>query len=137
MKNSTLFLYRASAIVAGIGWFVSILANLVSGPAVFQFLQFVSEQGLEYSPMLDYWMKMAGLAFAFIGLGFIYTGIQWKEMFRFGRYFAWYQILSFISVIITTWRLSLDSHMYVIDSAFFLGTGLIMLLSWRKLAMKN
>ena len=133
MKNYTLLIYRAAAIVAGIGWIISILTNLVNGTAVFDFLQYVSSQQFEYHPMLDYWMKMAGLAFAFIGLGFLYCGIKWKEALPLGIYFGAYQIISFLSVLLSMARLDLDSQIYLMDCAFFLGTGLPMTLAWYKL----
>lgn len=133
MKNYVQFIYRMTAIVAGIGWVISILANLVNGTTVFEFLQFVSSEQFDYHPMLDYWMKMAGLAFGFIGLGFLYCGIKWKEALPWGIYFGSFQIASFLSVLLTMLRLDLDSQLYLLDCAFFLGTGLPMTLAWFRL----
>ena len=130
MKNYAIPIYRLAAIVAGIGWLVSILANLVQGETVFEFLQFVSAEQIEYNPILDYWMKMAGLAFGFIGLGFLYCGIKWKSLFPLGIYFGIFQILSCLSVLITTARIDLDSQIYLLDCTFFLGTGIPMTLAW-------
>ena len=78
-------------------------------------------------------MKMAGLAFGFIGLGFLYCGINWKKGFPFGIYFAIFQIASCISVLLTMIRLNLDSQIYLMDCVFFLGTGVPMLLAWFKI----
>ena len=133
MKNYAQIIYRIAAVIAGIGWIVSVLANLVNGPTVFEFLQFVSSEQFEYHPMLDYWMKMAGLAFGFIGLGFLYCGIKWKEALPWGIYFGSYQILSFLSVLLSMGRLDLDSQLFLLDCAFFLGTGLPMTWAWFKL----
>ena len=133
MKNYILHIYRLAAIVAGIGWMASILTNFVNGTTIFEFLRFVSTEQFEYHPMLDYWMKMAGLAFAFIGLGFLYCGIKWKKALPFGIYFGAYQLASFLSVLLTMVRLDLDSQLYLLDGAFFLGTGLPMTLAWFKL----
>lgn len=133
MKNYTLLIYRAAAIIAGIGWFISILTSLVNGPTVFEFLQYISAEQFAYHPMLDYWMKMAGLAFAFIGLGFLYCGIKWKEALPLGIYFGYYQIASFLGILLSMARLDLDSQIYLMDCVFFLGTGLPMTLAWYRL----
>ena len=133
MKNYTPIIYRMAAITAGIGWIISILTNFVNGTTVFEFLQFISSEQFDYHPMLDYWMKMAGLAFGFVGLGFLYCGIKWKEAFSFGIYFGSFQIASFLSVLLTMARLDLDSQIYLMDCVFFLGTGLPMTLAWFRL----
>ena len=133
MNNYAKNIYRLASVVAGIGWIVSIFANLVNGTTVFEFLQVVSSEEFDYHPMLDYWMKMAGLAFAFIGLGFLYCGYKWKEALPYGIYFGAYQILCAVSVLITMIRLDLDNQLYLLDCAFFLGTGIPMTLMWFKL----
>ena len=130
MKNYALPIYQLFAIIAGIGWIISILANFVNGETVFDFLRYMSAEQFEYDPMLDYWMKMTGLAFAFIGLGFLYCGIKWKEGFPYGIYFGVYQLVSALSVLLTMARLELDSQMYLLDCVFFLGTGIPMTLAW-------
>ena len=137
MKNYTLSIYRLAAIIAGIGWVVSIFANLLNGVTVFEFLRIVSSEQFDYSPMLDYWMKMAGLAFGFIGLGFLYCGIKWKKGLPFGIYFGIYQIICCLSVLITMARLELESQIYLLDCAFFLGTGIPMTIAWFKLSKNN
>ncbi|MDH3648960.1 MAG: hypothetical protein OEQ53_04715 [Saprospiraceae bacterium] len=131
------FIYRSAAIIAGMGWFVSIYTTIVNGPAVFEFLGYISSSEFEYHPMLDYWMKMAGIAFAFIGLGFIFCGIRWKKNLPLGKYFALYQIICFIGVVLSVLRLDLDSSIYVLDFAFFLGTGIPMLIAWSSLTAKK
>jgi len=133
MKNSAKTIYRLAAIVAGIGWFVSIFANFVNGTKVFEFLEFVSTEQFEYHPMLDYWMKMAGLAFAFVGLGFLFCGMKWKKAFPLGIYFGIYQILSAISILLTMLRIDIDSQLYLLDCLFFFGTGIPMTLAWLSL----
>ena len=130
------FIYRAAAIIAGIGWVVSILATIVNGETVFHFLQFISGHSFEYHPMLDYWMKMAGLAFAFVGLGFLYCGIKWKEGLKYGLYFGLFQILSCIGVLLSLARMDIDSMIYLADVAFFLGTGIPMTIAWYRLQQK-
>ncbi|MFT5169233.1 MAG: hypothetical protein ACI8P3_004481 [Saprospiraceae bacterium] len=47
-------IYRLAAITAGIGWVVSILATIMNGELVFEFLQYISGLSFDYSPMLDY-----------------------------------------------------------------------------------
>lgn len=133
MKNKALLIYRLSAFAAGVGWFISILTNLLNGPQVFEFLQFISTEQFEYSLMLDYWMKMAGLAFAFIGIGFLYCAFKWKETLPYGIYFGLFQIIQFLSVIVTMARLPLDSQIYLMDCIFFLGTGIPMTFAWYSL----
>ncbi len=130
MMKYTRIIYRLAAIAAGIGWVVSILATIVNGELVFEFLQYVSGLSFEYNPMLDYWMKMAGLAFAFVGLGFLYCGIKWKEGLKFGLYFGSFQILSGIAVLLNMVRMEIDSLIYLMDCTFFLGTGIPMTWAW-------
>jgi len=131
--NNARIIYRLAAIAAGIGWVVSILATIVNGELVFEFLQYISGLSFEYSTMLDYWMKMAGLAFAFVGLGFLYCGIKWKEGLKFGLYFGLFQILSCVVVLLSIARMEIDSMIYLMDCAFFLGTGIPMTWAWFKI----
>ena len=130
MNKYAKLIYRLAAIIAGTGWIVSILATLVNGQAAFEFLQYISGEQLAYNPMLDYWMKMAGLAFAFIGLGFLYCGLKWKEALPYGLYFGSYQILSAFGVLISIARMDIDSNIYLMDCVFFLGTGIPMTWAW-------
>ena len=126
-------IYRLSAIAAGIGWVISVLATIVNGELVFEFLQYISGQSFEYNAILDYWMKMAGLAFAFVGVGFLYCGIKWKEGLKFGLYFGVFQILSCVGVLLSMARMEIDSMIYLMDCTFFLGTGIPMTLAWFKI----
>ena len=126
MGKNTILIYRLAAFTAGVGWFVSILANLVNGSTVFEYLSFISSEDFEYHAMLDYWMKMAGLAFALIGLGFLYCSWKWKETLHLGYYLGIYQVVSALSVLITMSRIDLSSQIYLVDCLFFLGTGIPM-----------
>lgn len=130
MTGYTVTIYRFAAIGAGIGWAICVLATIVNGQSVFQFLQFISTEQFDYHPMLDYWMKMAGLAFTFIGLGFLYCGIRWKEALPYGIYFGAYQIVSALGVVISMSRLPVANQMFLLDCAFFLGTGIPMTWAW-------
>ncbi len=78
-------------------------------------------------------MKMTGIAFAFIGFGFLRLSAKWKENLMRGKYFAIFQIICGIGVLVSLVRLNLDSPMYILDCIFFFGTGLPMLWSWNKL----
>ncbi|MFT5169232.1 MAG: hypothetical protein ACI8P3_004480 [Saprospiraceae bacterium] len=78
-------------------------------------------------------MKMAGIAFAFIGAGFLFCGIKWREGLKFGLYFGLFQILSFLGILLSIARMEIDSMIYLMDCAFFLGTGIPMTLSWVKI----
>ncbi len=129
------FIYRWALIVAGVGWGVSVYTSIVGGPQVFEFLQFVSGTEFEYHPMLDYWMKLTGIAFTFIGAGFLFVGIRWRENIQFGRWFGWFQVICFLVVALTVLRIDLVSRIYLLDFLFFLATGVPILLTWRSAAL--
>ncbi len=120
-------IFRLAAIAAGIGWGISIYVTLVNGEAVFDFLRTMSETDFSYHPMLDYWGKLTGMAFSFIGFGFFFIAIRGDKYSELKKYFAWFQIICFIVVALTALRLQLDSKIYYLDFLFFLGTGLPML----------
>lgn len=135
LGNYIVIFYRLAAFTAGVGWFVSILANIVNGSTVFEYLSFISSEEFDYHPMLDYWMKMASLAFALIGIGFLYCSWKWKETIHLGFYLGIYQIVSALSVLLTMSRIELSSQIYLVDFLFFLGTGIPMV--WGGLKLKS
>jgi len=129
MKNK---LYKLAAIAAGIGWGISIYVTLVDGESVFEFLRYVSQTDFQYHPMLDYWGKLTGVAFSFIGVGFLFVALRGEKYPMLRIYFAWFQIICFLVVFITVFRLDLNTNIYYLDFLFFLGTGIPMLLTARE-----
>ena len=117
--------------MAGIGWGISIYATVVNGKSVFQFLGWVSQTDFTYHPMLDYWGKLTGMAFTFIGLGFIFIALNASRYPELRKYFALFQIICFVGVLIAALRIDLDTPIYYLDFLFFLGTGIPMLYASR------
>lgn len=125
-------IFKTAAILAGIGWGISIYVTLVSGESVFSFLRFVSDTDFAYHPMLDYWGKLTGIAFTFIGLGYFFIATKGDRYPELKPYFAWFQIICFVGVFISAFRIDLQSTIYLLDFLFFLGTGIPMVLTARK-----
>lgn len=124
-------IFKIAALVAGIGWGISIYVTLVNGKSVFEFLGYVSHTDFSYHPMLDYWGKLTGMAFTFIGLGFIFIALKADRYPELRKYFAWFQIICFIGVLVAALRIDLDTQIYYLDFLFFLGTGIPMLYASR------
>ncbi len=122
-------IFKIAALAAGVGWGISIYVTLVNGASVFEFLAAVSQTDFIYHPMLDYWGKLTGMAFTFIGLGFIFIALKGNQYPELKRYFAWFQIICFVGVLVAALRIDLDSQIYYLDFLFFLGTGLPMVIT--------
>ncbi len=125
-------IFKAAAILAGIGWGISIYVTLVDGESVFRFLRYVSGTDFTYHPMLDYWGKLTGMAFAFIGLGYFFIAFKGDQYPELRSYFGWFQIICFLGVLISIFRIELDSNIFYLDFLFFLGTGIPMVLTASK-----
>ncbi|NND31704.1 MAG: hypothetical protein HKN76_03870 [Saprospiraceae bacterium] len=122
---------KISAWIAGVGWGISIYVTLINGESVFEFLRYVSQTDFIYHPMLDYWGKLTGMAFTFIGLGFVFIAVRGGKYPELKKYFAWFQIICFVGVLMAALRIDLNSQIYYLDFLFFLGTGIPMLLTSR------
>jgi hypothetical protein len=122
-------IFKSAAILAGIGWGISIYVTLVGGESLFSFLRYVSDTEFAYHPMLDYWGKLTGMAFTFIGLGYFFIAIKGDRYPELKPYFAWFQIVIFVGVLITVFRIDLQSKIFYLDFLFFLGTGIPMVLT--------
>ncbi len=121
--------FKIAALIAAIGWGVSIYVTIVGGEQVFSFLRYVSGTDFAYHPMLDYWGKLTGMAFTFIGLGFLFIAFKGDRYPELKKPFALFQMICFIGVGITALRLDLTSKIYYLDFLFFLGTGIPMYLT--------
>ena len=97
MKNR---IFKFTALIAGLGWGVSIYVTMIGGESVFEFLAYVSQTDFTYHPMLDYWGKLTGVAFAFIGFGFIFIALRGDQYPELKKYFAWFQIICFVGVLV-------------------------------------
>ena len=119
-------IFKIAALIAALGWGISIYVTIVDGEQVFSFLRYVSGTNFAYHPMLDYWGKLTGMAFTFIGLGFLFIALKGDQYPALKKPFALFQIICFIGVGITALRLDLTSKIYYLDFLFFLGTGIPM-----------
>ena len=122
-------IFKIAALIAGVGWGISLYVTLINGESVFEFLRTVSQTEFSYHPMLDYWGKLTGIAFTFIGLGFVFIALRAETYPELKKYFAWFQIICFIGVLVAAMRIDLNSQIYYLDFLFFLGTGIPMLLT--------
>lgn len=118
---------RLAALIAAIGWGISVVGLVVPSATAFDLLQGLGADGLAYHPMLDYWLRMAAFAFTAIGVQFLVVAVWWRRLTGLALAGALFQILSGCVLLISAAAIGLDAGNHRADAAFCLSTGTIML----------
>jgi len=123
------FAGRASAVLAAVGWGMSIAGLMVSSQTAFELLNGMGAGDLAYNPMVDYWLRMTAFAFTAIGVQFLVVAIWWRRFSSWAWAGAIFQLIGGIILLTTANKLALTSGNYQADVLFCLSTGLLMLTS--------
>lgn len=113
---------RISCLLAGLGWSLA-WGGVVGGSAwAFGMLR-VMGGDFPYHPMLDYWLRMTAIAFAFIGVLFLLAAAG-----KGGRallfLLAVFQLICAATLLVWAVRLELHLDRFLGDVAFCLVTGI-------------
>ena len=113
---------RAALIVGTVGWGISLFAVVLPDDAAFAVLSRLAGEDIAPSPMLGYWLRMAGLAFVFIGCLFAWCAIAPLRAPGLTRALLAFNLVSGLSYIIVGSVYGLDQHPYLADGMFGLST---------------
>lgn len=120
---------RAAALVAAVGWGISVAGLVVPSSTAFDLLRGLGADGLAYHPMLDYWLRMTAFAFTAIGVQFLVVALWWRRLAGLALAGAIFQVLSGAVLLISAQTIGLDAGNHRADAAFCLSTGALMLAS--------
>ncbi len=112
---------RISCLLAGLGWSLA-WGGVVGGSAwTFGMLR-VMGGDLPYHPMLDYWLRMTAISFAFIGLLFLLAAAG-KTGRALPPILAAFQLVCGGTLLFWALRLELPPEQFLGDVGFCLATG--------------
>lgn len=118
---------RSAALVAAIGWGISVVGLLVPSATAFELLQGLGADGLAYHPMLDYWLRMTAFAFTAIGVQLLAVAGWWRRLRGLALAGAIFQLLGGVVLLTSASAIGLDAGNHRADAAFCLSTGALML----------
>jgi hypothetical protein len=120
------FAGRAAALLAAVGWGISIAGLLVSSSTAFELLNGMGADDLAYNPMVDYWLRMTAFAFTAIGLQFLVVAIWWRRRATWAWWAAVFQVLGGVVLLVSADRIGLASGNFHADVLFCFSTGFLM-----------
>lgn len=109
---------RAAALVAAVGWGISVAGLVVSSATAFDLLRGLGADGLAYHPMLDYWLRMTAFAFTAIGVLFLAVAVWWRRLSGLALAGALFQLLGGTVLLISADAIGLDGGNHRADAAF-------------------
>jgi hypothetical protein len=118
---------RSAALVAALGWGISVAGLLVPSATAFDLLQGLGADGLAYHPMLDYWLRMTAFAFTAIGVQFLAVALWWRRLAGLALAGAIFQLLGGTVLLVSALAIGLDAGNHRADIAFCWCTGALML----------
>ena len=121
------FAGRSAALLAAVGWGMSVVGLLVSSRTAFELLNGMGADDLAYNPMVDYWLRMTAFAFTAIGLQFLIVALWWRSMLTWAWAGGIFQLLGGIVLFLTATQLELQRGNHQADVLFCLSTGSLML----------
>ncbi|MBA3685835.1 MAG: hypothetical protein H0W72_11435 [Planctomycetes bacterium] len=120
---------RASLIIAALGWGISLAAVVLPHDQAFAVLSSMAGEEIAPSPILGYWLRMTGLAFAFIGCLFGYCACAPLRVPGLTRALLAFNLLSGVAFLVVGAAYGLDDHPSAADALFGLSTGCIGLIA--------
>jgi hypothetical protein len=118
---------RSAALVAAVGWGISVAGLLVPSATAFDLLRGLGAEDLPYHPQLDYWLRMTAFAFTAIGVQFLAVGLWWRRLGGLALAGALFQLLGGAVLLISAAAIGLETGNHRADALFCLSTGALML----------
>lgn len=115
--------------MAAIGWGISGLGYVVGPRLAWSLLDDLAGTRLPPHPMLSYWLSMAALTFAFVGV--LFGLCLWRSFRNLAPILATFQLILAGLLTAYSWRWGFVATIQVYDAAFLALTGLYMLVGWR------
>ncbi len=125
-------LLRLILLVAAFGWGISILGVILPWPTATAGLNGLGAGPIPSDPMLDYWMRMAGGGFSMVGAIFAAILIKPRKYAVLLPLMACLSIAEGIILLVSGLRLGLPAFPFWGDTSFCIGTGVGILLVYRR-----
>lgn len=115
-------LLRVALVFCGCTWSAALLGVFATWEAASQAMQGLGAQPIAYDPMLDYWLRMAAGAFAFVGFGYLLLAVNPDRHADLLPWAGGFMIAEGMVLLAHGWRLDLPPFPFYADvSACLLG----------------
>jgi hypothetical protein len=124
MRNRGMFQLRLALMASAFGWGLSFLAALAPWSVVAKWIQAIGGIEPPAHPQIQYWVRMAGAGFGFIGLFYL---ILSRDPWRHRDWLAFAGLLDMavgFVLLFHGWRLGLPADRLCVDVGFCLVCGL-------------
>ena len=114
---------RAVLLVSAFGWGISVFAVAMPPEVAFAHLERLSGRDVEPTPALSYWLKLAGVGFAFLGLQFAFCAVRPDRLMGLTKALLVFNLVCGAVLVWAALSVGLEPGTFIYDVTFCATTG--------------